>query len=176
MTFRRLAALALALATVGALAAGCSSDDKAAKAPRKTTSTTIATPPTVTDAEFEKAVASSEALIEDAGTDACKLLQIFSQASVLPSPANPQQTKQGVQVVVDLFRATTAAQPTPSPADAALLNQAADGLLAEGAQKGWDPAWLPKAASISDPKVGAAFQDYQQSVHAVCNPTATTTP
>ena len=181
MTFRRLAAVALALVTVGALVAGCSSDDDASKSAKKktTTSTTVPTPTTVTDQDFDKAAATSEALIKDAGTDACKLVKTFSQASNLPLPANPKQTERGVKVIADLFRAATASTPPPSPADAAVLNKAADDLLAEGAAKGWDPKWLttsPGPTAIADPKVATAFQNYQTEAAKTCPSTTTTAP
>lgn len=179
MTSRRLAAAALALLTVGALAAGCSSDDNASKSTKKsTTSTTVPTPTTVTDKEFDQKAATSEALIKDAGTDPCKLVQSFSQASNLPLPANPAQTERGVKVVAQLFRAATATNPPPAAADAAVLNKAADDLLAEGAAKGWDPKWLttsPGPTAIADPKVAAAFQNYQTAVAKTCAPASTTT-
>ncbi len=182
MTFRRLTAAVLAVAAVGALAAGCSSDDDASgtSGKRSTTSTTIATPTTVNDADFQQAIQTSEALIKDAGSDACKLLQTFAQASNLPTPANPKQTEQGVQVVVDLFRSAASAQPAPPPADAEVLRQAADALVAEGKANGWDPKWLTTGAgpsSIKDPKVAAAFQNYQTEVAKTCvGPSSTTVP
>jgi len=187
MTFRRPLAAALAALALVSVVAGCSSDDSSSGAKKKTTSsaptTTVPAPPTtVTDAQFETAAASSEALITTAGSDACKLLATFSDASSLPSPANPTQTERGVQVVVKLFEAAAATAPAASAADAATLRTAAANLQTEGAAKAWDPTWLtgqPGPAAISDPTVATAFRNYQTEVGKTCAPPAgapTSTP
>ena len=178
MILRRCAAAALALLTVTALVAGCSSDDDASSDKKKTTtteksagSTTVPTPTTVTDAEFEKAAETSEALVKDAGTDPCKVVSSFSQASNLPTPANATQTERGVKVVAALFEAAAATAPESAQNDAAVLRKAAADLQAEGESKNWDPAWLttsPGPTAIADPAVSQAFQNYQTAVSKTC--------
>ncbi len=188
MILRRCAATALALLAVTALVAGCSSDDDDASSDKKKTttteesagSTTVPTPTTVTDAEFEQAAATSEALVKDAGTDPCKVVSSFAQASNLPTPANATQTERGVKVVAALFEAAASTAPASAQADAAVLRKAAADLQAEGEAKNWDPAWLttsPGPTAIADPAVSQAFQNYQTAVSQACGPAdgATTT-
>lgn len=177
MTFPRSAIAAITLLAAVSLVAGCSSGEKTSSAKKTTTtakasaSTTVPTPTTVTDAAFETAAANSETLIKAAGTDPCKVVTSFAEASNLPTPANPTQTERGVQVVAQLFEAAAATAPAAAQNDATVLRKAAADLQAEGKAKNWDPAWLTKApgpTAIADPAVSTAFRNYQTEVSKAC--------
>jgi hypothetical protein len=184
MTHRRLIAAALAVLTVTALVAGCSSDDDTSskkKSNPKATTTTLPTPPTVNDADFEKAAVAAEAIIKDAGTDECKVANAFTKFSAgVPTPANAKQTERAVALVASLFDAAAASAPPALAADATAIRNAAQSLKTEGAAKKWDPLWLtstPGPTAMSDPAFQKAFQNYQGEVQKSCgsNSNATTT-
>lgn len=175
---RSIRAVAAVGALVLALATACSSGDDEASDKKTTTTeatTTSATPDTVSDEDFDAAVAPIEARVEEASGDVCEVVKVFGETSGLPTPANAAQTERGVQLVVALFRAAAAAPPAGAEADAPVLERAADELLAEGESKGWDPAWLtsaPGPSVLSDSEVQAAFSSYQSKAAEQCGSAA----
>jgi hypothetical protein len=177
------AALVAVVATAALLGAGCASDEEADGDDATTSSTTSAPetvpPVTVSDAEFEAAVTSLDAVITSAAGDPCKLIEAFGQAGTLPTPTNPTQTRLGTEAVADLFIAAAATPPAGSEADAPVLDRAGQDLLAEGAANNWDPEWLtgnggPDAVNQAD--VQAAFRNYQTKVTEQCAPSTPVDP
>ncbi|UDY34752.1 hypothetical protein [Dermatobacter hominis] len=175
-TPRRTLAVAAVLLTAVALTVGaCSSDDDASpRSSSSVTTTSVPTPSTVSDADFESQATTAELMIRNAGSDACAVLRAFAPASSLPSPINPTQTERGVRVIVELFNTAAASAPPEAAADAAVLRQAGADLAAEGAAAGWAPNWLmqnPKA--LTTPEFIQAFTNYQSAVGTTCGPTTT---
>ncbi len=178
-TRRRLGGAAVAATLVFAVgAAACSSDDDSPRGSSTTvTSTSMAPPSTVSDADFENQAATAEAMIRNAGTDPCAVVQAFGPASNLPTPINATQAERGARVVAGLFNSAADSAPASAAADAAVLRQAATNLLAEGEAEKWSPAWLMKVpAAISDPEVTRAFTNYQSAVATSCGSASTTVP
>jgi hypothetical protein len=181
-----LAALAALVAVLAAslLGAGCGSDDEADGDDGATTSSETTTPETVppvtvSDADFEAVVTSLDALITSAAGDPCKLADAFGQAGSLPTPTNETQTRQGTEVVAQLFITAAATPPAGAEADATVLDRAGQDLLAEGEANGWDPDWLtgnggPDAVNQAD--VQAAYRNYQTKVAEQCAPSAPVDP
>jgi hypothetical protein len=180
---RSIRAVAVAGAVLVALSAACSSGEETSGGEKKKSTTTeatttTATPDTVSDEDFDAAVAPIEARVEEASGNVCEVVKVFGETSGLPTPANAAQTERGVQLVVALFRAAAAAPPVGAEADAPVLERAADELLAEGESKGWDPAWLtsaPGPSVLSDSEVQAAFSSYQSKAAEQCGSAASDT-
>lgn len=178
-TRRRVQATTLAAALLVTLgAAACSSDDESPRGSSTTvTSTSVAPPSTVSDADFENQATTAEAMIRNAGTDPCAVVQAFGPASNLPTPINATQAERGARVVAGLFTSAADSAPASAAADAAVLRQAATDLIAEGEAEKWSPAWLMEIpAAISDPEVTRAFSNYQSAVAASCSAATTTVP
>lgn len=178
VSFRAPLAVAVGTLLVVSTALGCSSDDSATRgSTNPPSSTSLPTPSTVDDADFDSQARTAELMIHNAGADPCAVIKAFSPTSSLPTPVNPKQAERGVRVVAGLFQAAAATAPPEAAAEAQVLSSAATALLAEGAEKNWDPAWvvaIPK--TISDPTVTQAFATYQSTVAGTCRNSTTTTP
>lgn len=176
---RGAAAGALVAALVLAAGACSSEDEDGEDEATSTTTTTLAPPSTVSDEQFETAVAGYGQLVTDAGTDPCKVADVLRQIASLPTPANQVQTEQGVGLIAQLFRAAAAAPPAGAEADAPALGATADALEAEGEQQGWDPAWLTEApgpAAVNDQAFQSAFGNYQAKAAEQCAAATTSVP
>jgi hypothetical protein len=173
----RVVAAAIALVALAVTVGACSSDDDASPRSSTTvTTTSVPTPSTVTDADFDAEATTAELMIRNAGGDPCAVATAFAPASSLPTPVNPVQTERGVRVVAELFTTAAATAPPEAAADAAVLQQAATDLVAEGEAAGWAPNWLMQnPASLSDPRFVQAFTNYQAAVGRICGTSTTTT-
>lgn len=167
---------------VAVVAAACGSGGDSGSARSSTTATakgatSVPTPSTVSNADFDKQAATTELIIRNAGGDPCAVIKAFAPSSSMPTPVNAQQTERGVRVIAELFTAAAATAPADAAADAAVLKQAAVDLVAEGQANRWQPSWLmstPK--SIGDTKVTQAFSNYQSVVMRTCMTQTTESP
>ncbi|MFZ4517128.1 MAG: hypothetical protein ACOYOP_01995 [Microthrixaceae bacterium] len=169
---RVIACCAVALLVGSTALAACGGDDDAAPKRSTSTSTSVAPPTTVDDARFRTDAEQAEGLITSAGADPCTLARNIGQVSALPAPANPTQAERGVQVIAALLTAMSRALPAGSEADGPVLAAAGPALLAEGAQRGWDPAWLSggQGPAALTPQVQSALQNYVTNAAKQCGP------
>lgn len=169
---RRATACCVAALLAGGWALGaCSGDDDTAAPKRSTsTSTSVAPPSTVDDARFRTTAEQAEGLITSSGSDPCTLARNIGQVSALPAPANPTQAERGVTVIASLLTAMSTALPAGSEADGPVLAAAGPALLAEGEQRGWDPAWLSDGGGPAalTPQVQTALQNYVTNAAKQC--------
>lgn len=176
---RRPAALLSALVLIAPLAATACSSGRTTDARRSSTTattTSVPTPSTVSDADFDKQAQTAELMIRSAGTDPCAVIKAFGAASTMPTPINAGQTERVVKLVAGVFDAAASSAPADVAADAPVLKQAAADLLAEGQANKWQPKWVmstPK--SLTNPKVTQAFSNYQAAVSRSCMAQTTTT-
>lgn len=176
---RRPVALVSALAlTVTFAVTACSSGrtTQARRSSTTVTATSVPTPSTVSDADFDKQAQTAELMIRTAGTDPCAVIKAFGAASTMPTPTNAGQTERVVKLVAGVFDAAASSAPADVAADAPVLKQAAADLIAEGEANKWQPKWVmstPK--SLTNPKVTQAFTNYQAAVTKSCMAQTTTT-
>lgn len=176
MRLRVTACCAVAVLTGSWVLSACGGDDGTTATKRSTsTSTSVAPPSTVDDARFRTSAEQAEGVITSSGNDPCTLARNIGQVSSLPAPANPVQAERGVRVIASLLTAMSAALPAGSEADGPVLAAAGPALLAEGGQRGWDPAWLSagQGPAALTPQVQAALQNYVTNAAKQCGPAST---
>ena len=154
MSARRSLALLLVCLTVPALAACGAAGDVDAKGTTTTaaSNTTEAPPTTVPQVPFAEGVATMNNNLEASKGDVCKLVQSLSTVNVA-DPANAEEAKQAVEVVVAYLDAIADAAPD----EAATLHKAADDFQAEGEAAGYDVSALAESKVMASGEVSTAL-------------------
>jgi hypothetical protein len=117
---------------------------------------------TVPDEEFTNVVGGLQTQVDQAA-DSCALLELLYLDGNLPTPSNPAQTKQAIELVSSLLERLGANPPAGQEAAGTTLRDAAKALLAEGEASGWDPS------TISDSDViGADVQTALGGIASAC--------
>lgn len=154
---------------------GCGGNDKATTAstvPKgstkvaETTETTVgSTLPqvTVVDDEFAKVIQSIDDQINAAGNDPCKVLAAFS--GTVPTPANPDQTKQAIDVVARMFTRLADAAPPQAAAAAETVRATAAQLPEQAAAVGFDPTKVNQLPGLATQEFGSAIAQIQQTAN-----------
>ncbi len=158
---------AAALLAIVLIASGCSGgDDDAASTTTTSDASTIqdgsdnpdqgndqggsSTVPlqTVPDDQFDQVIVDLQAKVDGAG-DTCGLLEVVVSSGNLPVPSNATQTQQAVELLSGVLKRLGASPPPGQEAAGAALSDAADKLLVDGEQSGWDPSTFGDSDTIS---------------------------
>lgn len=120
---------------------------------------------TVPDSEFTKVVDGLNKSLDDAGDDVCKVLAAFAETT--PTPANPDQTRQAIDLVARALNQLADAAPASAADSAAVIKTTAAKLPDEAAAVGYDPTKVSNLSAMMDASFAQAMGTIQQE--AKCN-------
>ena len=188
MTLRRTLTISLvALLPFAAAACGDNSDDTAKEA--KTTTTVEKTDTTVADGEsaggdetdvtettaapdpaaFAAAMDDAEGALAAAGTDLCKIAAAAGQMGA-NAPSSPEDMKRVYGVYGKTITAVADALPAESAADAQILRDAVEKMMADAEKDGYDVSAFEGEgpAAFSEPEPAAAMERMSQTIGEKC--------
>lgn len=160
------------MAVLALVAGACGGDDDEKADETTTTAEPTETTTTLSDEAFSSQISEYEASVEAAGTDLCALAA--SQSSSPPTPANPAQMKEFVELYAMLLRSFAASIPE-DPTTVKALNDTAEALQKEAEAAGYPPEFLMDPEAAPKSLTTEEFQAANTALTAKAQPCATTT-
>lgn len=176
------------LAAFAFVAGACGGDDDKADDDKKTTTTEKKsdsdsdegdTSTTVSDADFEKAVAQAKDALADAADDPCKVMQTFETSGMeIGNPSNTEQRKQATELAVAFYLALADAAPDDLSAEADQIRETVKKIEKEGEESNWSEEFLNEPEAIKgDASFNEASGKIMTAFTTQCSDTpATSTP